>query len=192
MATPTPTKPGVQISAGGLIIGILLGAFYLLLAEGARIALGEVQTIAQGSGSGATITSNVFSFMTSNYFLPLVVALIVVKIAHRTIKEPHTIKGPLKVVLGALSGVFYYLILGGGMILLTVGLASSYTGTISVSITLLVTLLLLEASAGLQALQGIFEYRDAKNAHYTIPAPTGETPANPRRGNPVAQPVQFC
>lgn len=153
------------------MVGILLGAFYLVLAVGSKMALGLLQAMVQESGTGVTISSNLFTFMNSEYFLPFVVALVAVKITHRAVKEPHTVKGLLKVVHGALSGVFYYLILGGGIVLLSIALRSSYAGDITTSISLLATLALLEASAGLQILQGVLEYRDASCAPVPVSPP---------------------
>jgi hypothetical protein len=97
----------------------------------------------------------------------LAVAIVTVKVAHRAIEGPLTARGPLKVALGALHGV-YYVFLVGGAILFTVGLKASGNsavsvttpGSVAVSITLLVTLALLELSSALMILQGVFEFRE--------------------------------
>ena len=166
METPPAARRGLKVSTPGLIIGILIGAFYLFLAFGAHYAVGRLIGYAQSSG--VTISSNVLSFVAGEIFLVLAVAIVMVKIAHRAIEGPLTARGPLKIVLGALQGVYYYMFLAGGAILLTVGLKASgnlavsvtTSGSLAISITLLVTLALLELSSALKMLQGVFELRE--------------------------------
>jgi len=155
-------KPGWKISAGGLVIGILLGLVYAGLAVGSRIALGYLNSFTQSSSYAITVTSGLFDFVNSYLFLIMVGALIVVKIAHRTIKSPLTVRGPLKVALGAITGIFYYLILTGGTLAFTVGVQATASGSFELAITLLITLGLLELSAVMKVLQGIFEFRDGR------------------------------
>jgi len=124
LTLPKETKPGWKISTAGLVIGIFLGLVYLAIADGVRLAVGLLSGLASsaGSGFGLSITSDLFDFVNGPFYLVLVVALIVVKIAHSTIKSPLTVRGPLKVALGALTGLFYYFILVGGIITFTIGL----------------------------------------------------------------------
>ena len=202
MTTDLRPKRGVQISAGGLVVGILLAAFYILVAFGVQYGVSMFQKLTQGYGSSLTVTMNVFSFISGGLFMPLVVAIVAVKTAHRAVKEPHTIKGPLKVVLGALSGSFYYLILGGGALLLTVGMTGSTSGTAAATVTLAVTLALLELSAGMKIVQGVLEYREAKTRPLApstpgavqAPAPSAPEPARScaNCGAPLGLNDQFC
>ena len=175
-----------KISKSGLVIGIILGLFYFAIADAARITVGLVHSVASSSGSGLglTLTSNLFDFVNSEYYLALVVALVVVKIAHRTVKGPLEVRGPLKSALGVLTGVFYYLILAGGVISFVVGIAKPASGSFAVDITLVITLALLEVSAALKVLQGVVEFRDgrreASGASGGAPGGgSGQSPAQP-------------
>ena len=165
-------REGWEIATGRLILGIVTGAFYIAIAYGAKYALGTVQNSLAVSNVGVTVTSNVLSFMAGPFYFPLVVALVVVNIAHNAIKKPHTVKGPLKSVLGVLKMVFYYVILGGGTILFSLGLSSSYSGSLATSITLLVTLILLEVSAGLRVVQGGLEFIEARRGDFSPDGPS--------------------
>jgi hypothetical protein len=176
MANSLQPRRRVQISAGGLAVGVILGAIYIAVALGVRYAVGMFQNFTQGFGSGVAVTFNVFSFVSGPFFLPMVVAIVVAKAAHRAVKEPHTVKGPLKVILGALSGVFYYLILGGGALLLTIVLTGSTSGNAAATVSLLITLALLELSAGTKIVQGLLEYREAKMEQGAPIGPTFATP----------------
>ena len=122
-----------KISKFGFVIGILVGLLYFALADVARMIVGLVHSTASSSGSGLglTLSSNLFNFVEGGYYLALVAALVVVKIAHRTIKGPLEVRGPIKCVMGALTGLFYYLILAGGVVTFIVGIASPASGRVS-------------------------------------------------------------
>ncbi|MDH2900818.1 MAG: hypothetical protein PXY39_07575 [archaeon] len=75
-----------------------------------------------------------------------------------------TIKGPLKIVLGIVRGIFYYLILEGVFILVSAIFGSF---SLTVSIMLLVTLILFELSVIMKILQEIFEFRDGRKMKRT-------------------------
>jgi hypothetical protein len=199
MSTDLQPKGGVQISARGTVVGVLLGAFYIFVAFGVRYAVTMFQKLTQGFGSGVTVSMNVFSFISGDFFIPLVVAIVVVKGAHRAVKEPHTVKGPLKMVLGALSGTFYYLILGGGALVLTVGLAGQFTGNAAASVSLAITLALLEASAVTKIVQGFLEFREARARPATPVAAQAFAPGSTEAartcsncGAPLTQNDRFC
>jgi len=168
VATPQMTNQRWKISVGGLVVGILLGLIYAALAIGSRIALGYLNSLTRSSSYGITITSGLFDFVNSSLFLILVGALIIVKIAHRTVKSPLTIRGPLKITLGGITGIFYYMVLTGGILAFTVGLQTTATGSFELDITLLITLGLLELSAVMKVLQGVFEYRDGRREAQAI------------------------
>ena len=200
MTTELQPRRGIQISTWGIVVGVLLGAFYLLVAFALRYAVGTFQSYTQGFGSNTSVTFNVFSFISGPIFIPLVVVIVAVKAAHRAVKEPHTVKGPLKVVLGALSGSFYYLILGGGTLLLTVALTGSNSGSAAVNVSLVITLALLELSAGAKIVQGLLEYREAKAGQpsaASVPAPVAPVPVEASKtcascGAPLGENDQFC
>jgi len=166
-------RPKWKISIWGLIIGILIGLFWLGLALGARYAVGLLENAAKNSGNHFTISSGVLSFISGTFYLVLVISLIVVKIVHRTIREPFTVRGPIKVLLGTLTGIFYYMILGGGNVGASVAIQSQAVGSFAVTITLLITLLLLELSAAMTIVQGILEYREGRLAENALKPGTG-------------------
>lgn len=178
-----------KISTAGLVIGIILGLFYFAIADAARIGVGLLNSLAQSSGSnvGLSLSSNLFDFVNSGLYLALVAALIIVKIAHRTIKGPLEVRGPLKVALGALTGVFYYFIFAGGVISFVVGLTTPVSGSLVLDITLIITLALLELSAVFKILQGVFEFRDGRREARQVPSevePAPEVPPPPSDAAP--------
>ena len=124
--------------------------------------IGFLNSELRSSNSGLSISSGVIDFVSSDLFLILVIALIIVKIAHRAIKSPLTVRGPLKIVLGTLTGVFYYLILTSGVVSFTVSVKTPASGSFEIAITLLITLVFLELSAIMTILQGVFEYHDGR------------------------------
>ena len=164
MAPAASENPGSKwkISTWGLIGGILIGLFWLALALGARYAVSFLENAAKTSGNHFTVSSGVLSFISGSYYLMLAVSLVIVKILHRAIREPFTIRGPIKIVLGSLTGIFYYLILGGGNVGASVDITNPATGSFAVTVTLLITLLLLELSAAMTIVQGFLEYREGK------------------------------
>jgi hypothetical protein len=181
LSEPQPKEGRWKISVAGLVIGIILGIIYFVIADAARFALGLLHSFTQSSSNGLAISSDLFDFVNGDLYLILVGALIIVKITHRTIKAPLTVRGPLKMVLGALTGMFYYLILAGGVLDFTVSLKTPAAGSFALSITLLITLALLEISAALKILQGFFEFRDGRKE-----ARAGNQPYSPVY--PVSQP----
>ena len=162
------------------MIGVFLGLIYAALAVGSRITLGYLNSYTQSSSYGMTITSGLFDFINSSLFLIMVGALIIVKVAHRTIKSPLTVRGPLKVALGAITGIFYYLILTGGILAFTVGVQTTASGSFELAITLLITLGLLELSAVMKILQGVFEFLDGRReAQASLSAARMQAPPAP-------------
>ncbi|MDG6985167.1 MAG: hypothetical protein JRM73_00270 [Nitrososphaerota archaeon] len=153
-----------KISKTGFVIGLVIGFITFAVADAVRIGAGLASGFAASSrsGLGLTLASNLIAFLQGDLYIALVVALIAVKIAHRTVKGPLEVRGPIKVVLGALTGVFYYFILAAGVITFTIGITKPATGTFEVDITLIILLALLEVSAGLKVLQGLVEFRDGR------------------------------
>jgi hypothetical protein len=102
--------------------------------------------------------------------------LVVVQLA---IKEAPKVKGILKVLQGAVAGVYYYVILGGGIIMIS-AIFSNFE--LDLTVTLLITLALLEISAVMKILQGLFEFHEG-------PKPTkGTKPSVP---SPPVPPIQM-
>ena len=161
----------LEISARGLVLGVIFGVIYFGIAYGSREALAVVNNMTQQSSLGLTLSGDIFDFVNGPYYLVVIGALVVAKIAHRAVKSPLTVKGPLKMVLGAITGIFYYLIFAGGIVTLSVGIHSPAAGTFVLSITLLITLALLEASSGLKILQGAFEFMDGRKGDTGEPQP---------------------
>ena len=149
-----------DISRWRLALGILGGVIIFAIADGVRYALGYLNNIISSSSAGITYTSDVITFVQSDAYLVMVVALIVVSIVHSTIRKPFTVRGPVKMLYGALLALFYYFILAGGIITVTVGVQKPVSADVLFSLTLLVTLGLLVGSAVLRILQGGFEFRE--------------------------------
>ncbi|MGI0080598.1 MAG: hypothetical protein ACRECH_13360 [Nitrososphaerales archaeon] len=150
-----------KLSIGGLILGIIFGIIYILILIVIPLLVLRFLSSLSGSGISLSLSSRLFSLFSSYLYIGVAVALVAVKIVHGAIKEPLTIRGVLKVALGVLTGLFYYLILEGGIITMSVAFSSL---SFVVSVTLLVTLFLLEASAVARMLQGIFEFQEGRNA----------------------------
>jgi len=172
-ATSTHSESRWKISISGLILGIFIGLLWLALALGARYAVDFLENTAKTSGSHITISSGVLTFVGGTFYLVLVISLVAVKIVHRTIREPFTVRGSIKVLLGMLTGIFYYMILGGGNVGASVAIQSQAVGSFAVTITLLITLLLLELSAAMTIVQGILEYREGRLAENALKPGTG-------------------
>ena len=153
-----------KISKGGFVIGLIIGFITFAVADAVRIGAGLTGGFAASarSGLGLTLASNLIAFLQGNLYIALVVAIIAVKVAHRTVKGPLEVRGPIKMVLGALTGVFYYLVLAAGVITFTIGISKPVAGTFDVELTLVILLALLEVSAVLKVLQGLVEFRDGK------------------------------
>lgn len=196
MSSPTVPASGVErweISVSRLLIGIILGIITLAVAFGARYAVGYLSGGIQSAGNGLTVTSDFLSFIGSYLFLALVTALVVIRIAHNTIKRPLTVRGPLKAVVGGLSAVFFYLLLTGGTISVLIGFSpSSATGTVTFSLTLLITLVLLELSCGMRIVQGLLEYREGGSASSTTLTTTPIPPTSAQTHTVVSGPAQMA
>jgi zinc-ribbon domain len=190
--TATPVREKWQISTWGLVSGIFIGLIYFGLVYGTRILLGMANSFVESSSSGMTYSSDVLSFVEGNAFLALVIVFIIVSIAHRTIKRPFTVRGPIKMALGALTGLLYYFLLAGGIITFAVGLESPASGTFDLTITLLVTLALLEVSAGLRVVQGGLEFREGRMEERAAAAPASPTPLPARPAVPMEEGAVFC
>lgn len=197
-----------SVSMWRLALGIIGGAITFGLADALRFGVNDASRVLSGSSVGVTFYSDVLAFVQGPYYFDLVGALIVVQVIHNVIRKPFTVRGPVKIVYGALLGALWFFLLAGGVVdfKLGVNLGSQHPASLSlfVSITLLVTLGLLEAAAGLRILQGAVEFFEGmseaeaslnatfgsgKGGTPAIPAETAQTPAAP--APPPAEPA-FC
>lgn len=175
-----------DISAFRLVTSIIVGAIVVAVALGAQYAVGYLNSHVKSAGNGLTLSSNILSFVGGDLFLGLVVLLVVVRVAHSTIRKPLTVRGPLKAALGALTGVFYYLILAGGTVSVLIGFSpTSVTGTVALSITLLVTLVFLELSCAMKIIQGVMEYREGRIPQVVVPSTQPVSPQAPQSQAPA-------
>ena len=158
MVTGNNARERVKLSVGGLSVGIFLGIIYFLLLVAAPRFF--ISNVLGQSISGFGLSSDLFSLFKSDFFLGVVIVLIVVEIAHRAVRKPMTLKGPQKVALGTVNGIIYYLVLGGGAVFVSASFAPI---SLTVSITLVIMLALLELSAVLKISQGIIEFREGRN-----------------------------
>jgi hypothetical protein len=177
--TGARTGRSFKLSAGGLILGVFLGILYLgFLVVLPRVALSFL------SRTNLNLSSDSFSLVNSETYLVLIIALVIAEIAQRAVKEPLTVKGLLKIVVGILTGVFYYLVLNGGGVISLLATFSSFSFV--VSITLLITLVLLELSVVAKVLQGVFEIFEGRRMNKPASV-VGGTQVGPPNLPPVTQ-----
>jgi len=151
----------MKISVGGLAVGIIFAAISILL-------LVYFPSVANKyiKGLGADIGGSLSSVFLSTLAIALAVALAVLAIPIRGVKEAPRVTGAVKILQGIVLATYYYVILNGG----TVSLSLLYSDVdLVITVTLLITLALLEVSAVLRMLQGLFEVREH------APPPPGST-----------------
>ncbi|MDG6988745.1 MAG: hypothetical protein JRN21_05390 [Nitrososphaerota archaeon] len=179
-----------SVSAWRLALGIIGGAITFGLADGVRYGVNDASGLVSGSSAGITFYSDVIAFIQSPEYFYLVGALIVVQVVHNTIRKPFTVRGPIKMVYGALIGAMWFFLLAGGMVDFKVGVQNPVTLSLFVSISLLITLGLLEASAGLRVLQGLVEFFEGMSeAEASLNATFGDGKGTPASGAPSAVPA---
>lgn len=185
-----------EISKWRLALGIIGGAILFFIADAVRYGISYLDRIVNSSPNGIVYSSDVISFIQSNLYFIVVGTLIVVSIVHNTIRKPFTVRGPLKMAYGVLVGLFYYFILAGGVVNVSLGVQKPVAATLLLSITLLVTLGLLEASALVRVVQGGVEFREGmKDASKSLQATKGtegttaaQTPATAEAPGHAASP----
>jgi hypothetical protein len=156
----------MKIKIGGLVIGILFAAIDILL----LLYIPSV-TSQYLKGFGADIGGTLGSVFLSNTAIALVIMLAILASPIRGIKEAPKITGGAKLLQGIVLAAYYYVILNGG----TVSISLLYNSiNLVITATLLITLALLEASALFRILGGLFEMREP------VAGPT--TPATPPSG----------
>jgi hypothetical protein len=142
----------MKIKIGGLVIGILFAAIDILL----LLYIPSV-TSQYLKGFGADIGGTLGSVFLSNTAIALVIMLAILAIPIRGIKEAPKITGGAKLLQGIVLAAYYYVILNGG----TVSISLLYNSiNLVITATLLITLALLEASALFRILGGLFEMRE--------------------------------
>lgn len=153
----------MRVSVGGLIIGAVIAAIDIFL-------LVYLPSVANHyiKGFGADIGGSLGSVFLSNIAVALAVALAVLAIPSRAVKDAPKVSGGAKLVQGIVLAVYYYVILNGG----TVSLSLLYSNVeLLLTATLLISLALLELSAAFRILQGLFEMRE-----HPQPVATGKAP----------------
>jgi hypothetical protein len=158
----------MRVSIVGLLIGIVLAAIDIFLL---------VYLPSLGSqfvkNFGADISGTLGTVFLSSTAIALAIAISILAIPNRAVKDAPKVSGGVKIVQGVLLAVYYYVILNGG----TVSLALMYSNVnLIITATLLVTLALLELSAVFRVLQGLTEMRENP-----LPpmSPVPSTPAAP-------------
>jgi hypothetical protein len=161
----------MKISVGGLTVGIVFAAIDILL-------LVYLPGVANQyiKGLGADIGGSLSSVFLSTTAIILAVALAVLAIPIRGIKEAPRVTGAAKLLQGIVLAAYYYIILNGG----TVSLSLLYSDVdLVITVTLLITLALLEVSAILRMLQGLFEIRERTPLPPGSPSPTSMVGTRP-------------
>jgi hypothetical protein len=154
----------MKFSVGGLAVGIVIAAIDIFL-------LVYLPSVANQfiRGMGADIGGTLSSVFLSTTAIALAVSLAVLAIPIRGVKEAPRVTGAAKLLQGIVLAAYYYVILNGG----TVSLSLLYSNVdLVVTVTLLITLALLEASAIFRMLQGLFEMREH------VPMPSGVPSSN--------------
>ena len=159
----------MRISIGGLVIGLIIAAIDILL-------LVYLPSVANHyiKGFGADIGGSLGTVFLSSLAVALALALAILAIPSRAVKDAPKISGGAKLLQGVVLAIYYYVILNGG----TVSLSLLYSNVnLVITATLLITLALLELSAVFRMLQGAFEMREHPASQ--MPMPTPAPPASP-------------
>jgi hypothetical protein len=154
----------MKVRVGGLVIGIIFAAIDVIL----LLYIPSV-TAQYVKGFGADIGGTLGSVFLSNTAIALVIILAVLAIPIRGIREAPKITGGAKLLQGVVLAAYYYVILNGG----TVSISLLYSNIeLAITATLLITLALLEISALFRILSGLFEMREPVTSPPTSAAPS--------------------
>jgi hypothetical protein len=156
----------MKLRIGGLIVGIVFAIIDILL-------LVYLPSVANQyiKNFGADVDGTLTTVFLSPVAIALAIALAVLVIPSRAIKDAPKVTGGAKLLQGIVLALYYYVILSGG----TVSLSVLYSDLdLVITVTLLITLALLEVSAVLRMLQGVLEMRE-----HPAPAPTPAMPTTP-------------
>jgi hypothetical protein len=142
----------MRIRIGGLAIGIVLAAIDIFL----LVYLPSVGS-QYVKNFGADISGTLGTVFLSSTAIALAIAIAILAIPSRAVKDAPKVSGGAKLLQGIVLAVYYYVILNGG----TVSLSLVYSDVkLIVTATLLITLALLELSAVFRILQGLTEMRE--------------------------------
>lgn len=158
----------MKLSVGGTIGGILLAAlmiFFLVYVPSLAASLTK--------SFGASVSGTLTTVFQGGQAVVLACALAFLVAAHLAIKDAPKVKGTLKILQGALAAIYYYLILGGGTVVISAAFSNI---ELDLTITLLITLALLELSALMKILQGLFEFREGPKAAKRTQPPVSSQP----------------
>lgn len=154
----------MKISIRGTVVGVVLAAIYIFLLVYLPNLTGQFL-----KGLGADVSGTITTIFLSSTAIALAVALSILAIPNRAIKEAPRVTGIAKVLQGVVFAAYYYVILNGG----TISISLLYSNVqLVLSVTLIITLALLELSAVMTILQGIFEAREH------VPVPEGSSVAS--------------
>jgi len=140
----------LKLSAGGTIVGVVIAAvmiFFLVYVPSFAASLIK--------SYGASVSLG--SIFQGGLAVVLVCVLAFLVAAHMAIRDAPKVTGILRVTQGIVAAIYYYVILNGGTVVIT-AIFSNFE--LELTITLLITLALLEISAVMKILQGIFEFRE--------------------------------
>jgi hypothetical protein len=151
----------MKIRVGGLIVGIVLAAIgILLLVYLPSVANQYIKSL--GVDVGGTLTT----VFLSPVAIALAIALSVLAVPSRAVRDAPHVTGGAKLLQGITLALYYYVILSGG----TISLSVLYSNIdLVLTVTLLITLALLEVSAVLRMLQGLLEMRERPTPPPGIP-----------------------
>ncbi len=163
----------MRIRVGGLVVGIVIAAIDIfLLVYLPSIGSQYVKNF------GADISGTLGTVFLSQTAIVLAIALAILAIPSRAVKDAPKVSGGAKLLQGIVLAVYYYVILNGG----TVSLSLTYSNVdLIVTASLLITLSLLELSAVFRILQGLTEMRE----HPRSPMP----PVSPAPAAPATKPM---
>jgi hypothetical protein len=151
----------MRISMRGAIVGVIFAVVYFVVLIYLPQLVGSYL-----KGANVDVSGTLSSVFLSSSAIVLVILLAILAVPVRAIKDAPRVTGLLKVLQGTLLAVYFYVILGGGTVgisVLTRDLQLALTATVTV------TLLLFEASALARIGQGLLQMRE--------PAATASSPS---------------
>lgn len=159
----------MRIRIGGLVVGVVLAAIDIFL----LVYLPSVGS-QYVKNFGADISGTLGTVFLSSTAIALAIAIAILAIPGRAVKDAPRVSGGAKLLQGIVLAVYYYVILNGG----TVSLSLAYSNVnLIVTATLLITLALLELSAVFRVLQGLTEMRERPGLPMSPVSPTPTAPA---------------
>lgn len=159
----------MRISIVGLAVGVVLAAIDIFL----LVYLPSVGS-QYVKNFGVDISGTLGTVFLSSTAIALAIAIAILAIPGRAVKDAPKVSGGVKVMQGIVLALYYYVILNGG----TVSLSLAYSNVnLIITATLLITLALLELSAVFRILQGLTEMREHPHPPMLPVPPATSTPA---------------